>query len=63
MKTVIKYETIPHSGYVLWQLKYEDGSNINIFVCSENGATSNKAKAKKAAEHAKRLTDAALAQR
>lgn len=63
MRTVIKYETIRHSGYLHWTLQYEDGSNIHIFACSENGATSNKAKAKKAAEHAKRLTDAALAKR
>lgn len=63
MRTVINYETVSHSGWVLWQLRYEDGSPIHIFVCSENGATSNKAKAKKAAEHAKRLTDAALAKK
>jgi hypothetical protein len=61
MKTKITYETIRHSGWVRWQLQYEDGSSIHIFVCSENGGASNKAKAKKAAEHAKRLTDAALA--
>lgn len=63
MKTVIEYETVLHSGWVHWRLRYEDGSPIHIFVCSENGATSSKAKAKKAAEHAKRLTDAALAKK
>lgn len=63
MKTKIKYTTIRHSGWVHWALEYEDGSNIHLFVCSENGTESNKAKAKKAAEHAKRLTDAALAKR
>ncbi|WP_422759147.1 hypothetical protein [Paenarthrobacter sp. C1] len=63
LQTVIEYETVRHSGYVLWSLKYEDGSNIHLFVAQENGSASNKSKAKKAAEHAKRLTDAALAKR
>lgn len=62
MKTKIKYIKVP-SGWVRWQLQYEDGSSIHLFVCSENGAESNKAKAKKAAEHAKRLTDYALAKK
>ncbi len=55
------YTPIPSSGQVRWELQYEDGSFIHLFACSENGTESNKAKAKKAAEHAKRLTDAALA--
>lgn len=63
LKTVINYETVRHSGLVRWNLKYEDGSGIHIFVAQENGSASNKVKAKKAAEHAKRLTDAALAKR
>jgi hypothetical protein len=60
VKTKIKYTAIA-SGWVRWQLQYEDGSSVHIFACSENGAESNKKKAKKAAEHAKRLTDDALA--
>jgi len=59
MKTKIVYETLSN-GRVRWQLQYEDGTNVHVFVCSENGAENNKRKAKKAAEHAKRLTDAAL---
>lgn len=59
MKVVIKYET-RSTGVVHWQLKYEDGSGIHLFVCSENGTENNKRKAKKAAEHAQRLTQAAV---
>lgn len=61
-KTVITYKTL-HTGSVLWELKFEGGSDIHLFVAQENGTESNKAKAKKAAEHAKRLTDDALARR
>lgn len=63
VKTKIKYTTAPTSKWVRWQLQYEDGSGIHLFVCSENGAESNRKKAKKAAEHAKRLTDAALSKK
>lgn len=62
MKTVIKYQT-RSTGYVYWELKYEDGSGIHIFAAQENGTESNKRKAKKAAEHSKRLTDTAISKR
>lgn len=59
MKTEIRYDPLP-DGSVHWNVVYEDGSRIHLFATSENGCQSNRAKAKKAAEHAKRLTDAAL---
>lgn len=60
METEIRYNTLP-SGHVQWNLVYEDGTRIHLFATSENGGENNKDKAKKAAEHAKRLTDNALA--
>lgn len=56
----IKYETIAHSGRVLWSLEYDRPNGKRLFVTNENGAESNKRKAQKAAEHARRLTQAAL---
>lgn len=58
-KTTISYKRLP-AGSVYWELNYTDGSSIHIFASSENGVEKNMRRAKKAAEHAQRLTEAAL---
>ncbi|MBG0738739.1 hypothetical protein IV500_04810 [Paeniglutamicibacter antarcticus] len=46
MTTEIKYTRVP-TGMVRWRLQYEDGTNIHLFVGSENWCENNMAKAKK----------------
>jgi hypothetical protein len=56
----IKYSRIKVSGWVHWELIYDAPNGKRLFVAQENGTENNKRLAKKAAEHAQRLTQAAL---